>query len=186
MSLVKIAVEYFKEKRLEEVKKCIKGRLLDIGCGDNVLVKIYYKNGLGIDVIDYYGNVDIVVESSANIPMENSSFDTVTIVAALNHIPNYQATLAESFRLLKQDGRIVITMPICFPQKMWHKIAHDYDDDQIFRGIDEKEERYCIPVEEIEYSLKKTGFTNIKRKRFLLGLNNIILAEKDEKFSHKI
>lgn len=178
MSPIKMAVEYFKKKRLEEVRNHIKGRLLDIGCGDNSLVKTYYKNGIGIDVINYYGKVDITVESSADIPMENNSFDTVTIVAALNHIPNYQATLTESFRLLKQNGRIIITMPICFPQKMWHKVTHDYDDDQIFRGINEKEERYCLPIEEIEHSLKKTGFTNIKRKRFLLGLNNIITAER--------
>lgn len=178
MSPVKKAVEYFKEKRLEEVKKHIKGKLLDIGCGDNVLVREYYKNGIGMDVVNYYGKVDIVIESSASIPVEDESFDTVTVVAALNHIPKYQNTLKEAFRLLRKNGRIIITMPISFPQKMWHKIAHDYDDDQIFRGINEKEERYCIPIEEIELSLRRTGFTNVKRKKFLFGLNNIIIAEK--------
>jgi len=178
MSIVKKAVEYFKKKRLLEVKKHIKGKLLDIGCGDNVLVKEYYKNGIGVDVVNYYEKVDMVIESSSSIPMENESVDTITIVAALNHIPKYQNTLVESFRLLRKNGRIIITMPISFPQKMWHKIAHDYDDDQIFRGINEDEERYCLSIEEIKYSLKAVGFNNIERSKFLFGLNNIIIAKK--------
>lgn len=178
MFLIKNAVEYFKKKRLCEVKEFIKGKLLDIGCGDNLLIRNYYNNGIGIDVFNYFGNVDLVVKSSANIPLENSTFDTVTIVAALNHIPNYQKTLIESFRLLKQNGRIIITMPIGFPQKMWHRITRDYDDDQIYRGINEKDERYYIPIYEIMNSLKKTGFVKIRKKRFLFGLNSLIIAEK--------
>jgi ubiquinone/menaquinone biosynthesis C-methylase UbiE len=34
------------------------------------------------------GSVDYVVENSAKLPFDDASFDTVTIIAALNHIPN--------------------------------------------------------------------------------------------------
>ncbi len=178
MIIIKKIVEYLKEKRITEVCKYINGRLLDIGCGDNTLVRKYYPNGLGIDVVNYWRNVDLVVESSSSIPFADNSFDTITIVAALNHIPGYQATLVESFRLVKPGGQIIITMPIGFPQKLWHRITRKYDDDQIYRGINEEEERYYIPVKEIFESLRKVGFRKVKRKRFLCGLNNVIIGKK--------
>lgn len=178
MFIIQKTVEFLKRKRLEEVTKHINGRLLDIACGDNALVKEYYKNGTGVDVFNYFDKVDIVVKSSGSIPLESNSFDTITIVAALNHIPNYKETLRESLRLLADNGKIVITMPIGWPQKVWHKLAHDYDDDQVYRGINEDEERYYMPIREIEESLKTTGFKNIKTKPFLFGINNLVIAEK--------
>ena len=178
MVLIKLLVDFLKDRRLKAVSQVIQGKLLDIGCGDNVLVRKYYPYGLGVDVFNYYGQVDLVVESSAQIPLPSESFDTVTIVAALNHIPNYPATLREARRLLKPGGRIIITMPIGFPQRLWHKIAHDYDDDQVFRGIDESAERYYIPIQEIMAALQECGFEAGQRRRFLFGLNNLIMARK--------
>jgi ubiquinone/menaquinone biosynthesis C-methylase UbiE len=137
-----------------------------------------YGNGIGVDVYNYFGNVDVVVKSSANMPFENESFDTITIVASLNHIKNYGETLKESLRILKPNGKILITMPIVLPMKLWHKIAHDYDEDQIYRGINEEEERYSMPIKEIIDSLVKNGFKQPERKKFLFGLNNLIIAKK--------
>jgi len=178
MMLIKLLVDFLKKERLKAVSRFIEGRLLDIGCGDNTLIRKYYPNGVGVDVFNYYGKVDLVVESSSDIPLPSASFDTITIVAALNHIPNYQATLRESWRLLKPGGQIIITMPVGFPQKLWHRIAHDYDDDQVFRGIDETEERYYLPIQEIMAALKECGFAPEQRRRFLFGLNNLIIARK--------
>ena len=176
--LIGKTVEFLKQRRLKEARRYIKGKLLDIGCGDNTLVRKLYKNGIGLDVYNYYGNVDLVVKSSAKIPLESKSFDTITIIAALNHIPEYKKTLIECYRLLKSPGNIIVTMPLGFVQKPWHRITHDYDDDQVFRGIDEKNEKFYLPLGEIKRSLSNVGFKNIIRKKFLLGLNNIIIGEK--------
>jgi ubiquinone/menaquinone biosynthesis C-methylase UbiE len=176
--LIRKTVEFLKQERLKEVRKHIKGKLLDIGCGDNILVKKLYKNGVGVDVYNYFNNVDLVVKSSAKIPLRGESFDTITIVAALNHIPKYGNTLMECYRLLKSTGTIIITMPIGFIQKFWHRVTRDYDDDQIFRGIDEKKEKYYLPLDEIVLSLSNVGFKNITTKKFLFGLNSIIIGEK--------
>lgn len=62
----------------------VKGRLLDIGCGNNMLVKAW-GNEIGVDVFNWPG-VDMVVEDCAKLPFTDGEFDTVTIIAALNHI----------------------------------------------------------------------------------------------------
>jgi len=56
------------------------------------------------------GDVDLLLDNSAKLPFKNETFDTVTIAGALNHIPNRSEVLAEAHRILRQNGRIVITM----------------------------------------------------------------------------
>ena len=46
-----------------------------------------YGKGIGVDVYEW-GNVDLVVNDTSKIPLEEKSVDTITIIAALNHIPN--------------------------------------------------------------------------------------------------
>jgi len=72
--------------RVRMVLPHIRGRLLDIGCGTNLLVRPYDGEGIGVDVYQW-GDVDLVVEDSAKLPFESGEFDTVTIISAINHIP---------------------------------------------------------------------------------------------------
>ena len=76
-------------------KNGIEGYLLDIGCGTNELVKKYQGKGIGVDVYQW-GEVDVVVENTANLSFDEQTFDTVTIIAALNHIPNREEVLMET------------------------------------------------------------------------------------------
>ena len=73
--------------RIQAVRSHVSGRLLDIGCGTNSLVRCYQGEGVGVDV-HQWGDVDLLVEDSAELPFGDAQFDTVTIIAALNHIPN--------------------------------------------------------------------------------------------------
>ncbi|MBA7545988.1 2-methoxy-6-polyprenyl-1,4-benzoquinol methylase, mitochondrial [subsurface metagenome] len=86
----------------------IRGRLLDIGCGTNKLVKFYMGEGIGVDVYQWGGgDVDLLFDNSAKLPFKNETFDTVTIVGALNHIPNRSEVLAEAHRILRQMGELL-------------------------------------------------------------------------------
>jgi len=103
-----------KEIRINAVLEHITAgmKLLDIGCGDNALVKEHRSKGgegLGVDVYSWDG-VDEVVADSSRLSFESGSFDCVTIVAALNHIPNRENTLMEVHRVLKKNGQLVITL----------------------------------------------------------------------------
>ena len=96
------------EERIQAVLPHLRGRLLDIGAGPNTLVQ-RYGNGVGVDVHDWGGGA-LVVEDSSRLPFEAESFDSVSCIAALNHIPNRDDVLKEARRVVRSDGRLVITM----------------------------------------------------------------------------
>src|SRR5262245_20073699 len=87
------------EERINEVLPLVQGRLLDIGAGQNMLVK-RYGNGFGVDIFDWKSGV-LVLDDCAHLPFPDSTFDTVTLIACLNHIPNRHEVLAEAFRVLR-------------------------------------------------------------------------------------
>ena len=125
--------KYLQNVRINVVLPHIQGRLLDIGCGYNLLVKTY-GDGVGVDVYPWEG-ADLVVDNTAHLPYPERSFDTITILAALNHIPNREEVLAECRRLLKQDGRLIVTMIPPGLSRVWHFLRSPWDNDQHERGM---------------------------------------------------
>jgi hypothetical protein len=78
-------------ERLNAVFPYLHGRVLDVGAGTNTLVN-RYGSGVGVDVHDW-GNGVMVVEDTSRLPFEDASFDTITFIACLNHIPYREAAL---------------------------------------------------------------------------------------------
>src|ERR671919_170551 len=109
--------EVLAKRRVKAVLPHIKGRLLDVGCGSNRLVR-HYADGVGVDVYPWPG-ADVIVNDTAALQWKSESFDTVTIVAALNHIPNRVAVLNECRRVLKPGGRLIITMLTPRTSRIW-------------------------------------------------------------------
>jgi SAM-dependent methyltransferase len=163
--------------RIRAVLPFIRGRLLDIGCGMNTLVKAY-GNGIGVDVYDW-GSVDYVVENSAVIPFADASFDTITIVAALNHMPNREEVLAESRRLLTADGRIIVTMITPKVSAAWHFLRSPWDADQQERGM-AAGETFGFTAKQLVGLVSRQGFTLATRKRFMLRLNSLYVFKKSD------
>lgn len=166
---------YLMEWRIREALPYVKGRLLDIGCGTNELVRIY-GNGIGTDVYQW-GNVDLVVENTAKLPYKNGSFDTITIIAALNHIPNREEVLMEANRLLKKDGIILITMIPPKVSTIWHFLRKPWDADQNERGM-AKGEVFGFNQTEIRKLLKNARFEIVLEKPFMLNINKITIGKK--------
>lgn len=166
--------------RNNEVSQFIENRLLDIGCGTNQLVKKYRLDGgvgLGIDVYPWKG-VDKVVKDTSKLSFEDGSFDTITFVACINHIPNRKDVLTEAHRLLSKNGKIVITNLPPGISYIWHKIAF-WDKDQLERGMAEGEV-WGLTKKQIITIFKFSGFKLIHYKRFSLGLNELYVAVKDK------
>ena len=161
--------------RIEAVLPHLKEHLLDIGCGTNELVK-KHGDGIGVDVYQWE-NVDLVVNDTAKLPYKNESFDTVTIIAALNHIPNREEVLKEANRLLKRDGRIVITMIPPTISRIWHFLRKPWDADQKERGMGPGEV-FGFRQQELRELLKKAGFEVVLEEPFMLHINKITVAKK--------
>lgn len=152
------------------------GKLLDIGCGHNDLVKAYGGNGTGVDVYPWEG-CDVVVEDTAKLPFQAGEYQTATIIAALNHIPNRGDVLKEANRVLAPGGKMIITMLSPGISKVWHFLRRPWDEDQHERGMKEGEVWGITPAG-VRKLLNDAGFDVTKEKRFMLGLNRVFVATK--------
>jgi SAM-dependent methyltransferase len=117
----RLGITSINRQRIDFALGYCNGALLDIGSGNNELVRRYPGSGIGVDVFDWKSGA-LVLEDTSRLPFGDKSFDTVTFLACLNHIPNREAVITEAHRVLKDDGRIVITM--INPVISW--IGHKY------------------------------------------------------------
>lgn len=101
------------------------GKLLDLGCGDGwILSMLRARLGAtwkitGIDPdareVELARQTGIYSELSATtgdkLPCESGTQDIVFSNSVLEHIPDVKPVLADASRVLRQDGRFVITVP---------------------------------------------------------------------------
>lgn len=159
------------DERFNAVFPYIRGRLLDVGAGNNTLVN-RYGNGIGVDIHDWGGGV-IIIEHPYSLPFKDWSFNTISFVASLNHIPYRQAALEEAWRLTKPNGRLIITMinPILgnIGHFLWWYGEHKK------RGGMKKGEVSGLRASDIIIMCEKYGFRLIRHSQFVYRLNNLFV-----------
>jgi SAM-dependent methyltransferase len=160
--------EALANRRVRAVLPHVSGSLLDVGCGSNRLVR-HYANGIGVDVHPWPG-ADVIVSDTATLQWQSGWFDTVTIVAALNHIPNRAAVLVECRRVLRPGGRVIITMLTPRTSRIWHWIRAPWDADQRDRGM-QPGEVYGFTSAQLVELFGRAGFALLSQRRFMFGLN---------------
>jgi SAM-dependent methyltransferase len=171
--LPKLGWTTLEEERIRMALPHIKGELLDIGAGPNTLAKAYGR-GVGVDVVEWGGGA-MVVEDTSNLPFADSSFDTVSFIACLNHIPYREAALREAGRVLKPGGRIIITMINPFVGGVGHTLWW-YSEDKHRGGMKEGEVG-GMWNREIVQLCEDQGFKLLFHTRFQLGLNNLYVFQ---------
>ncbi|MDY7029832.1 MAG: class I SAM-dependent methyltransferase [Spirochaetota bacterium] len=156
--------------RVRRVLPEIEGNLLDIGCGNNRLVRVH-GNGIGVDVFPWEG-IDLLVEDASRLPFDDNTFDTVTFLACLNHIPNRNDVLREAHRLLKPGGKIVVTMIPPRLSRIWHFLRRPWERDQHERGM-KKGEVYGLTRRQVKELLERNGFEIRRQYSFMFQINSI-------------
>ncbi len=112
---------------LKDIKKYspeIRGKVLDLGAGKSPY-KIFFKNAseyLRLDNRDYK-NIDIVADITKKLPIKNNSFDSVVCIQVLEHIKNPKFVVDEIYRVLKNNGRCLLTTHMAAPL---HGEPYDY------------------------------------------------------------
>jgi SAM-dependent methyltransferase len=177
--------------RYDYVSRNVVGRCLDVGCGpyNRLVTNFLDGDGKGIDVYPYQGLTDEnLVKDISHFPFDDASFSSVTFVANINHVPKSlrDTELAESLRVLKPGGNIVVTMGRPWVEFLVHRLVAFYDrtlgtalDIDSQRGMVEEEDYYLIP-REITERLLRVGFRNIERRLFWTqwGLNQLFMGWK--------
>lgn len=174
---------YFRKKRIDMVKKYIKpdSVVCDIGCGfDGTILRgmqDHIRKGIGIDKKvsnAKLGNVELKKTLvDGKLPrMENS--DYVLMLAVLEHLEKPEEILKECRRILKKDGKILLTTPSPKSKYILEFLS-------ILRLVSPEEIRdhknYFSP-KDLRNLLLKCGFKNIFIKSFEAGLNTLAVAEK--------
>lgn len=103
-------------------------RLLDVGAGElrnrGLCKQVEYVSqdfcqyeGIGDGVALQTGRWDTsridLVSDITSIPALDASFDVVLCTEVLEHVPDPLAALREMARLVKQGGRLIVTVPFC-------------------------------------------------------------------------
>ena len=169
------------EERLTAALAHCRGLLLDIGCGMNELTRHYRsKQGVAIGVdVHPWPCADVLCDTT-NLPFPPARFDTVTMLACLNHIPSSQRhrVLQEAGRVLKDRGQLLVTMINPVVGFVVHTIRHRHDPDQLERGMGE-EEANGLWEKEVKQLLAENGFHLVCMVPFVFGLNRLYIAQKD-------
>lgn len=102
---------YLLKKQIKKYSHYLKGVILDAGSGEAERYKSFFKfdKYLKLD-IDSLGRPDIV-GSVEDIPLEDSSVDSIISAQVLEHVENPSKALAEFYRILKPGGHCLVTVP---------------------------------------------------------------------------
>lgn len=116
-------------KDLRKFLKPRSGKLLDIGCGNSPYEHLISKNCeyIGIDIEGQrefkYDNKKISYFDGTNIPMPDESVNTIMCTEVLEHVARPEKLIKEMFRVLENNGSIIISIPW---SARFHYIPHDY------------------------------------------------------------
>lgn len=154
---------------LKEIKLLapeLTGSILDFGCGAKPYKELFTEssNYIGVDLENEahdHANEEVdVYYDGTKLPFDDKSFDNVFSTEVLEHVPNIHNSLTELNRVLKSNGKILLTTPFVFPE---HEMPYD------FRRL---------TVNGLKQVLNETGFEVIKVQKygsFFKVINQLII-----------
>ncbi len=106
-----------------------KGKLIDLGCGNVPFYSLYKNLATEIICVDWPNTahknsyLDFECDLNKPLPIAENTFDTIIISEVLEHISNPELTWSEMARILKPDGKIILSVPFLYKI---HEAPHDY------------------------------------------------------------
>lgn len=123
---MKFPVNYISlEKELSPVLPFLKGRVLNAGCGErDISLLLKSAHAAEVDNCDIQTSLPgaFLCDLTA-IPKPDAYYDSILCNAVLEHVPDPEGAMAEFYRLLKDDGYLVIAVPFLQP---YHPTPFDY------------------------------------------------------------
>lgn len=96
-------------------------KTLEVGSFGSPDYTKYFPNRIGVDVRGGKG-VDIIA-SAYKLPFNDEEFNLVLCISVLEHLEDPHSAIKEMRRVLKINGRIIVSVPFMFPI---HEAPNDY------------------------------------------------------------
>ena len=112
------------------------------------LVEIAKSNGL-----------HVVAGDARSLPFPTGSFDAITMISTIKHIPQYQQVFAECQRVLKNQGIMMIAEPTRFA--LWIGVQRGHFDPQYLPN------RWSL--KQMEEHLVAAGFRTCVKRKYMLA-----------------
>ena len=186
-NLFKLLQPFFKNKMGRQIPNFIEdGFLLEIGCGrGEYLAKMRDLgwNVRGVDVsqeaIDFaksHYQLDVCVAGADNLPYDDAFFDVVFLKHVLEHLHEPIAAMQEIRRVLKSNGRILITTPntSSLGNRLFGRRWVNYDPPRHLMIYNKKSLAYLFNATGIELlacHAPATNSSSVFRQSFLTAFN---------------
>ncbi|MFH1391822.1 MAG: class I SAM-dependent methyltransferase [Candidatus Diapherotrites archaeon] len=174
---VGILSNFLLRQRNSLAAKYVKGKMLDVGCNEGEFRKFILPNTnyFGIDINPKPKKVNFPFKqlSVENNLEQLGKFDSVTLIALIEHLKKPEKAIKNVHKILNKKGRIIITTPSKIGDKI-HSITSTIGLVSKFAAEDHQK---IFSLEELEFLLKNQGFKIIESKTFFFGLNLLVVGE---------
>lgn len=168
--------------------------VLELGCGTGLFTEVLCQKSCSVKATDFSDemvakaielrstlpNVTFSREDATNLSIEDQSFDTVFMANLIHIIADPDKVIAESRRVLKPGGRIVITSFAIDAMDLFNKIKMASRYIKTFGKVSKEARKVKTGPKDIERLLIKYGFRICTSE--ILGTVTramFIIAEKD-------
>lgn len=140
---------------------------LDVGCKDGLITDVH-SSAIELDMERQECLIPLVVGDMHKLPFKSNVFDTVLFSHTLEHTAFPDVVLAETYRVLKQGGKIIIVVPnarfFLWPlYKITHGYAYGKDHDTYFT------------CDSLKTLLNKAHFTLTKTKTSAIAIPKLLV-----------
>ncbi len=149
--------------------------MLDFGCGVGCLAK-YCSSERYVGIDKDGESLQIARKTYPMHKFQNAlpvveKFDTVTMLAVIEHINSVEVLLKDLANMLMDDGRILITTPVPVADSI-HAIGARIG---LFSRIAYEEHEKLYNLSEMSELVAHSGLSLCKYKRFLYGMNQLFI-----------
>lgn len=145
-------------------------RILDMGCGTGKQLTVNHSefpelNMIGLDLFyrmlkqacNRCGDIKWIQGDSANPPIANCAFHYITNQFSYHHVQDKSMMISSIFRILKPNGRFVITNLDPWSMPRW--IVYTF-----FPAARQRDLADFLPVDQITDLMERAGFCNVRVK----------------------
>lgn len=155
--------------------------VLDVGCYTGEFLKKItgtISKGYGIDCLTENKTEDNLIFKKIGfkkrLPFKSRYFDKVVILAVLEHIKNKKDLAKEIYRVLKKEGKVIITVPSPKADKLLEILVKL----KIIDEIDFIKQHTTPAHSDVLTMFNNCEFKLLMHKKFQFGYNNIYIFMK--------